>query len=573
MTQQSDQKASKISIDVRNRILARMPALFLYSMAINILIMAGPLFMLQVYDRVLPSQSIPTLGGLFVLVVVLFTFLALFEYIRSRIVTRLALYVDRRANSSGMSGNLLRGIRANSGHLSAAEPASRIRDFLRGGGVQAFLDLLFVPIYLICLSALHPLLSIASLIGAFSVGALTIFNNFLSKPLLAQSGRMAMAEKSLQGQYASHAREITSMGMAPVLMDDLNETHNKSLLITHRLLSRTQFFKSLSKGIRPLVQASTLAVGAYLVIVGELSAGTMIASSIMAGRLLQPIDQSIHHWPEFLKAGQAFSKLQNVLDCDEEDDVAPLPRLKGQVELRGVTVLNKEKMAKGLAIPLLHNVEFSLIPGDGLCIAGPSGSGKSVLVDTLIGANVADRGVISLDGSRFQQWNRDELGKYLGFLPQNARIMPGTIAQNIARFSAHDSMDDAIKAARLCGIHERIIALPDGYNTVLDDRKCDQPAALIQLICLARAAFANPSLVILDEPTANLDHEGEESLQRCIRQLRLAGTTVIVATHRGYLTQSLNKTLILNKGIQVSFEDSHQPKPKVAPLNQEREAA
>jgi len=306
-------KHSSISIDLRNRFLANLPILFLYSLAINVLIMAGPLFMLQVYDRVIPSQSIPTLSGLFTLVLVLFMFLSLFEFIRSRIITRLAYYVDRRANGSGLSGAVLRDIGDRSGKKNPAEPASRIRDFLRSGGIESFLDLLFVPVYLICLSALHPILSLVCLLGSFTLGAVTVLNNYLAKPLKAQTGQLRAAEKSLEGQYASHAREIYSMGMAPVLMEDLRNAHGRFLSLTHTLLSKSQFFKSLSKGIHPLVQASTLAAGAYLVINGELTAGTMIASSIMAGRLLQPIDQSINHWPEFVLAKRSYDRLKEMI--------------------------------------------------------------------------------------------------------------------------------------------------------------------------------------------------------------------------------------------------------------------
>jgi len=563
VTNMENQRTSTISGDIRNRVLANLPILFLYSMAINVLIMAGPLFMLQVYDRVIPSQSIPTLGGLFALVVVLFMFLSLFEFIRSRIITRIAYFVDRRSNSVGLSGNVLKGIGDKAGNGAAAEPASRIRDFLSGGGVESFLDLLFVPIYLICLSALHPLLSLVSIIGSFSVGALTMLNNYLSKPLVAQSSHMAKVERNLEGQYAAHAREISAMGMAPVLMDDLHDTHKQSLSITHRLLSKTQFFRSLSKGIRPLVQASSLAAGAYLVINGELTAGTMIAASIMAGRLLQPIDQSINHWAGFVAAKKAYEKLQMIADTEEEqENHASLPKPSGQIEVAGVTILDKEKMAKGLAQPLLRDINFSLSPGEGLCIAGPSGAGKTVLIDALIGAITADRGEIRLDGSRYQQWNKDELGAHIGFLPQCARLMPGSIAQNISRFSRSDVMEDIIKAAQVCGIHDKILALPDGYNTLVDDRVQDQPAGLVQLMCLARTVFQCPSILVLDEPTANLDHDGEQALLRCIHQMRLNGTTVIVATHRRYVAQNLNKVLVLNKGVQISFEDNRKPEEK-----------
>ncbi|MDJ0613944.1 MAG: ATP-binding cassette domain-containing protein [Rhizobiaceae bacterium] len=551
-------KYSAISVDLRNRFLANLPILFLYSLAINVLIMAGPLFMLQVYDRVIPSQSIPTLSGLFTLVLVLFMFLSLFEFIRSRIITRIAYYVDRRANSSGMSGNVLEGIGDKSGKKNAAEPASRIRDFLRSGGIESFLDLLFVPVYLICLSALHPLLSLVCLLGSFTMGAVTILSNYLSKPLKAQTGQMRMAEKSLEGQYASHAREISSMGMAPVLMQDLRNAHGRSLSLTHTLLSKTQFFKSISKGIRPLVQASTLAAGAYLVINGELTAGTMIASSIMAGRLLQPIDQSINYWPEFVLARKAYEKLKHLPDAESVDAGLSLSRPAGAVEVSGITVLNKEKMAKGLAQPILRDINFSLNRGDGLCIAGPSGAGKSILIDLLIGHIAADRGELRLDGSKLQQWDKDKLGQYIGFLPQNARPMPGTIAQNISRFAKEEDLEAIIQAAILCGIHERILTLPDGYNTEIDDRKLDQPAALIQMICLARAIYGNPSILILDEPAANLDHESEQALVKCIHQMRMEGATVIVATHRRFISQYLSKTLILNKGVQVSLEDNHQ---------------
>lgn len=569
----NEHKISAVSIEIRNKILTNLPILVLYSLAINVLIMAGPLFMLQVYDRVIPSQSMPTLGGLFGLVVVLFMFLSLFEFIRSRIVTRIAYFVDRRANSSGLSSNVLQGIGEKGGHNPAAEPASQIRDFLRNGGVEAFLDLLFVPIYIICLSALHPLLSAVSLAGSFLMGGLTILNNYLSKPLKSQSGQMAAAERSLEGQYASHAREIGSMGMAPVLMQELYDTHNKSLLVTHRLLSKAQFFRSLSKGIRPLVQASMLATGAYLVIQGELTAGTMIAASIMAGRLLQPIDQSINQWSGFLAAKKAYNKIRQLPDASSHEEHASLPRPTGKLDVASVTILDKEKMAKGLAQPLLRDLNFSLKSGDGLCVAGPSGSGKSVLVDALIGALHPDRGEIRLDGSRYQQWNRDELGKHIGFLPQNARLMPGTIAQNISRFARSDVMDEIVKAARMCGIHDLILALPDGYNTTVDDRKNEQPSGFVQLLCLARSVFGDPAIVVMDEPAANLDHEGEQSLLRCIHQLRLSGSTVIVSTHRGFMTQVLNKVLMLNKGVQLSFEELHKSEKSGETKSVQRNAA
>ena len=235
-----------------------------------------------------------------------------------------------------------------------------------------------------------------------------------------------------------------------------------------------------------------------------------------------------------------------------------LARPEGKVEVVKATVLDKDKMSKGLAVPILRDINFALKKGDGLCIAGPIGSGKSVLIDMLIGHIVPDRGELRLDGSRLQQWDRDKLGQFVGFLPQNARPMPGTIAQNISRFARDENLDAVIKVAQLCGIHERILGLPDGYNTEIDDRNVNQPAALVQMICLARAVYGGPSILILDEPAANLDHECEHALVRCIHQLRLQGVTVMVATHKRFIMQYLNKVLILNKGVQVSLEDNKE---------------
>lgn len=535
-------------------------AIALFSVAGNLLLLTGPLFMLQVYDRVLPSGSVPTLAVLFGLVCILYMFYGFFDALRAKLFSRVSFGLDNKLSKVVQSHWILRRPQNGKGTGSGIQDLRTVRQFLTSGGPPALFDLPWVAIYIAVIFALHVWLGILATAGACLVISLTAIQEFSTRRPMRTTGHLEAQDAALEQKMLDNADAIAAMGMVNNIAGNWHAVHARAMACSQKVLAVSQTLGSTSKSIRLLLQSGMLALGALLAIHQEISAGTLIAASILAGRALAPIDQAVANWRGFVRARISIDRLKSALG-DNTSPQAPLtlPKPGGHLCVENLVKLAPDtgQGSGESARPLIQAVNFKLEPGDGLGIVGPSASGKSCLARLLVGLWTPERGSIRLDGAPYGAWDRDHLGKYLGYLPQTVQLIPGTVAQNIARFEPDAKPQEIIEAARLAGVHEIILSLPGGYETKIGGTVSPLSGGQAQRIALARAIFRDPSLVVLDEPNANLDAEGEAALANCIRQLRTRNSTVIVIAHRPNAVDAVNKVLVLNKGRQVRFGEKH----------------
>lgn len=537
-------------------------ATVVFSFFVNLLMFVGPLYMLQVYDRVLTSRNDTTLIMLSAIAIGLLLTYGLLEYVRSRMLVRTGLQFDD-ALASPMFHRVikLQAISPASGSRALGD-ADKVRDFITGQGVLSFFDAPWVPLFLALVYLFHPLLGIVATVGAVVIFALALLNELLTRKRLEQAS-VAGAEASM---FASttliNSEVIRAMGMEKSLSDRWMKFRNTMLMEQAVASDRAGVIIAASKFVRMTLQIAILGVGAYLVLRQEISPGIMIASSIVMGRALAPVEQAVGQWKVFVSAREADKRLRSLFEsipADEEKISLPAPA--GRLDVTGVN-----SVVPGTKITVLRNVNFSLEPGEALAIVGPSGSGKSSLVRHLVGVWYPLEGSIRLDGAELQHWNNDELGRHIGYLPQDVKLFPGSVAENISRFGENPSDDDIVAAATLAGAHELIQHFQNGYGTDVGVGGGNLSGGQKQRVGLARAVYKLPSLIILDEPNANLDNAGEEALQNCLIELKRLGKTVIVVTHKAKLLSMADKTLVLNNGVVQRFGPTKEvfQKPSVA---------
>ena len=536
----------------------------LFSCAVNILMLTGPLFMLQVYDRVLTSRSVPTLVALFGLVVALYLFLGLFDFFRNRILSRIGYRLDvelmgitnRNWISSGLNGGRIK-----------SRPLSElgiIRQFLCGNGLPALFDLPWIPIYLIIVYLLHFWLGVLATAGAIIVILATVLNELLTNRKISESMSWEVKDANFAERSYRNAEAIMSMGMLGHVTRHWEMIRHKALELGQSSGGKSEFITALNKAIRLLVQSSMLALGAYLAIYQEITPGTMIAASILGGRALAPVDAATGNWRNFIRARKAYDSLSQLLSKKANDEPpVQLPAPKGKIDVSKVFKLAAGNRKQDANSAILQGVNFSLEPGDGLGVIGPSASGKSSLAKLLVGLWMPDRGSVRFDNATFEQWDPDMVGKYVGYLPQSVELLAGTVGQNIARFDPDAKDEDIVAAAKMAGVHELILQLPDGYSSDLSSGDIVLSGGQSQRIALARAVFGVPPLVVLDEPNSSLDAEGDAALTNAIIELRKRGSCVIVMAHRPSAIAAVNKVLMLSDGKQIEFGNKNEVLAKV----------
>jgi len=527
----------------------------LFSGIVNLLMLAGPLFMLQIYDRVLPSRSVPTLVVLLLLVAALYIFLAIFTFIRSSILNRAGQGFEEKLRNRAWRMGLV----ASSQSAASTQPVQDLtvlRQFIAGNGPAALCDLPWVPIYVGFVFMLHSSLGWLTVAGLAVILAVTFVNELITSRALRGTSENAAKEQHMRHDCVQNADAILSMGMMSNLASKWQKMKVSDCIEVQGSETATNAMASAMKGFRLLLQSSLLALGAYLAIHQEVSMGAMIAASIVAGRAFSPVDQALGHWRGFVQARLALERTKQAFACTR-DAVEPvsLPKPKGQLELSEVLKLAAKPTGSvdAKAKPILQGIGFSLLPGDALAVIGPSAAGKSTLAQLLTGLQSADRGSILLDGAPYGAWNAEQLGQHIGYLPQKVQLLAGTVKDNIARFDPNATDQEMLQAARLAGAHDIIMRLPGGYGAVIGSGGYQLSGGQAQRIALARAVFRNPSLVVLDEPNSNLDAVGDEALAQCIAALRESGAIIVVVTHRPSAMKNVNKVLVLNDGRQMQF--------------------
>lgn len=530
------------------------------SLVINVLMLTSPMFMLQVYDRVLASRSVPTLVALFGIVLGLYAFFGLLEALRSRILIRLGAWLDARLSAVTFESAVALPLRL--GRRAAQQEPNRdldqLRHFLSGPGPSAFFDMPWMPVYLGVVFLFHPLLGFLATGGALLLCLLIALNELLvGKPLL-EAAKQAAARNALAQGARSNAEAVTAMGMVTGLRARWLTENALFLALQGKASDLAALFGSLIKTFRFALQSAILGAGAYLAIGEAITPGIMIAASIITSRAVAPIEQAVSHWRGFVAARQGLKRLREVLggfSATLPEVELPLPRKSLAVE--GVFVA-----APGGTSAIVQNVGFSLAAGDGLGIIGPSGSGKSTLGRALVGVWPAARGVVRLDGSDLSQWAPERLGQAIGYMPQDVQLFSGSVAENIARFRPGWTSDEVIKAARLAKAHDLIARLPEGYETQLGEGGAVISGGQRQRIALARALYGAPFLVVLDEPNSNLDVEGEAALTEALKSLRARGCIVVVIAHRPSAIAAVDTLLFMTEGQMGAYG----PRDKV--LNQ-----
>ncbi len=542
--------------DAINKSKTTFISVALFSAAVNILMLTGPMFMLQVYDRVLASRSVPTLVALFSLVAGLYLSLGFFDFIRSRTLSRAGYRLDTEMMVLTKKVWIFSGIAGGKASARPLSDLSTIRQFLCSNGLPALFDLPWVPIYLIIVYLLHFWLGLLATAGAIIVIIATIITELITKKPIGEAMTWEIQDAKFADASNRNAEAIVAMGMVGKVTSHWQGMRNKALSFAQKASGRTEYITAFTKAMRMLVQSGMLALGAYLVIYQEITPGTMIAASILGGRALAPIDLAVGNWKSLTRARHAFRRLSAMLSTSrDQGPPVQLPAPKGEIEVDNVFKLapqdDTDDTRENRAI--LQNVHFVLHPGDALGVVGPSASGKSTLARLLVGLWMPEKGSIRLDSATYDQWDRDELGKYIGYLPQSVELMSGTVSQNISRFELGAEDDDIVAAAKMAGVHKLILKLPDGYSTLIGIGAYVLSGGQAQRIALARAIFRTPPLVVLDEPNANLDAEGDAALTSAIEELRKVETCVIVMAHRPSAIAAVNKVLMLNDGFQVEF--------------------
>jgi PrtD family type I secretion system ABC transporter len=519
-------------------------ATIFFSFFVNLLMFVGPLYMLQIYDRVLTSRNETTLVMLTAIAVGLLLTYGLLEYIRSRMLVRTGLqFDDALAHPLFHRVIKLQMVSPGNGN-SALSDADKVRDFITGQGVLSFFDAPWVPIFLVLVYLLHPWLGMVATAGAVVIFALALLNEFMTRKRLQHANAAATEANKFASSTLMNAEVIRAMGMEKPLLDRWLKFRDTMLEDQAVASDRAGVVLATSKFVRMSLQVAILGVGAYLVLQQEITPGIMIASSIIMGRALAPAEQAVGQWRVFVAARGADQRLRTLFESIKADEERlSLPTPKGQLDVSGVT-----SVIPGTKTTVLRNVTFSLEPGETLAVVGPSGSGKSSLIRHLVGVWSPSAGEIRLDSAELQNWNNDELGRHMGYLPQDVKLFPGSVAENISRFEENATDEDIVAAATLAGAHELIQHFQDGYATEVGIGGSNLSGGQRQRVGLARAVYKLPSLIILDEPNSNLDSAGEEALQGCLTELKKLGKTVIVVTHKASLLALADKTLVLSNG-------------------------
>jgi PrtD family type I secretion system ABC transporter len=526
----------------------------LFSGVINILALAGSFYMLQVYDRVLPSQSVATLIGLSVLMFGLYAINGMLEYLRARIMSRVGTRIDRTLTPRVFSAVQILPLKSRGGGdgMQPLRDLDQVRNFMSGMGLTALFDLPWMPVYLGFVYLLHPMLAAVAVGGALVLIVLTIITEYRSStPLkaasVAGSQRLALAETARRNAESIHA-----MGMAPAIGQRYEAINNEYLGYQLKAADAAGGIGNVTKVIRMLLQSSVLGLGAYLVIKNELSGGAIIAASITVSRSLAPIESAIAHWKGFVSARLSAARLADLLAAagDVGGSVVALPAPTRQLQVEQLVVAppgQREAIVKG--------VSFVLDRGDALGIIGPSGSGKSTLARALVGVwqPLTPASAVRLDGASLDQWSPENLGPHIGYMPQEVELFDGTVADNIARLDANASSEAVVAAAKAAGSHDLIVRLADGYQTRMGESGRSLSGGERQRVALARALYNNPFLVVLDEPNASLDAAGDNALTEAIVAVRKRGGIAIVIAHRPSALAAVNKVLVMANGQARAF--------------------
>jgi len=557
--------------------------LIVFSAGINILMLTGSFYMLQVYHRVLSSHSVETLVMLSVMAAVALATMAGLEVVRARLLSTVGAWMNARLAPVLLTASVETSASApGQGNGRTLRDLDQVRNFFTSPSIYPILDAPWAPIFFAAIFLMHPWLGWMSVIGGAGLFALALLNEFVTRKPLAQAAS-AQNQAHMQADAAiRNAEVVQAMGMLKPLLDGWQARQDEVNAHQSAASNRASVIAALARGWRSALQMAMLGTGAYLVMKNEASPGIMIASSILTGRALAPVEQAISTWKATIGARAAYKRLVAVVgQRPEQTSVFPLPRPKGKFAAENITLASRQGQY------ILKGINFQLNPGEVMALIGPSASGKTSLARVLAGAWKPSDGRALFDGMTVAEWAAEDRGQHIGYLPQDIELFAGTVAENICRFAKMNPAISAnvIKAAQMAGVHELIKGLAKGYDTEIGEAGATLSGGQRQRIGLARALYGDPALVILDEPNSNLDGEGESALMGAINVLKGTGTTVILIAHRPNIMEEVDKVLVMNRGQQELFgprdtvfaeltrrSGKVTQMPKVAPLTVREEA-
>ncbi len=540
-----------------------------FSFFINLILLVPAIYMLQIYDRVLMSRNEVTLFVITAIALGFYVLMGALEAARSLVLVRVSNKLDMALNSRVFTAAFEHRLKLGRGNPGQAlADLTNVRQFLTGNGLFAFFDAPWAPVFIVVITFLHPLLGGLSLLGAIVLFFMAWLMEAATRKPLAQANLHAAASQQFANNNLRNAEVIEAMGMLDNLIQRWFERQKKMLAMQALASERAGRISALTKLVRIALQSLILGVGGWLAIDGTITPGAMIAASILMGRALAPVELAIATWKQFIGARAAYHRLDKLLsDFPPRQPGMSLPPPEGRVSVEQLVA-----GAPGSQVPILKGVNFSLQPGEVLGIIGPSASGKSTLARLLVGVWPAMSGKVRLDGADVYTWNKAELGRYVGYLPQDIELFDGTIAENIARFGEIDA-EKVVEAARRAGVHEMILRFPKGYDTPIGEAGSVLSGGQRQRIALARALYGDPVLIVLDEPNSNLDDSGEAALVQAVLQLKQAGRTVVLITHRTSILAVVDKLLLLVDGSVQLFGPRNEVLAALAQRQQPTAAA
>jgi ATP-binding cassette subfamily C exporter for protease/lipase len=535
-----------------------------FSAIINLLMLVPSLYMLQVYDRVLQSRNDITLLMLTLLMMGAYALMAGLELIRSFVLVRVGARFDMTLNKRVYTAAFEQNLKQAGGSAGQAlQDLTSLRQFLTGNALFAFFDAPWFPVYLIVIWMFEPMLGLFALFGTAVLVVLAFVNERVTRQPLAEANAMAISASTMATNNLRNAEVIESMGMLPNLMGRWFKSHGQFLKLQAEASEVAGKINSATKFFQTAFQSGVLGFGALLVLENKITAGMMIAASILVGRALAPVQQLIAVWKSLSSTRSAYERLTKLLENNPARPAGmPLPAPQGALAVEGVTAA-----PPGAKAAVIKGLSFGIVPGDVLGIVGPSGSGKSTLARLLVGVWPAAAGKVRLDGADIFAWNKAELGPHIGYLPQDIELFAGTVSENIARFGEVDP-EKVVLAAKRAGVHDMILHMPEGYDTRLGDGGAGLSGGQKQRLGLARAMYGDPALIVLDEPNSNLDEIGEQSLVQAVLDLRRRGKTIVLITHRTSAISATNKLLVMRDGIGQLFGPTDQVLAALADANQ-----
>jgi ATP-binding cassette subfamily C exporter for protease/lipase len=520
-----------------------------FSAVSNLLMLAPSLYMLQVYDRVLQSRNEITLLMLTLMMLGAYAIMSLLELARSFVLVRVGARFDMELNKRVYTAAFEQNLKKAGGNAGQAlQDLTNIRQFLTGNALFAFFDAPWFPVYLIVIFFFEPSLGLFALGGTAILVLLAYINERTTRQPLAEANTMAIASSTMASNNLRNAEVIESMGMLPNLIGRWFKLHGKFLHLQAEASEKAGKISAVTKFVQTSLQSLVLGFGALLAVEGKITPGMMIAASILVGRALAPVQQVIGVWKTFGSTRSAYQRLTALLELNPARPAGmPLPKPTGAIHVENVTA-----MPPGSQVTVLRSLSFAINAGDVLGVVGPSGCGKSTLARLLVGVWPAALGKVRLDGADIYQWNKGELGPNVGYLPQDIELFAGTVSDNIGRFGEIDA-EKVVLAAQRAGVHDMILHLPKGYDTMLGDGGAGLSGGQKQRLGLARAMYGDPSLIVLDEPNSNLDDVGEAALLQAINDLRQRGKTIVLITHRTSVIGATTKLLVIADGTVSMF--------------------